>query len=243
MEQQQNSTTDLEDLARRVAILEAQQAVRTLQHQYGYYLDKCLYQEVVDLFADDGSVFFCGAHYLGKEGVRRLYVGRFRERFTDGLNGPVFGFLLDHPQHQDVVTVSDDGQSARARFRSLMQAGLHEQAKDTFRGTASMEQWFEGGLYENEYVKVDGVWKIKTLNYRPFWHGDYAKGWARTEPHAFRPTVTYPEDPFGPDTISDGGYEFFPNTEVFPFHYPHPVTGQTVESEDNEAARQPAAQG
>lgn len=236
MDQNQTSAV-LEDLARRVTVLEAQQAVRTLQHQYGYYLDKCLYQEVVDLFAEDGNVYFCGGLYKGKEGVHRLYVGRFRKRFTADLNGPVFGFLLDHPQHQDVVTISEDGLSARGRFRSMMQAGVHEQARDTYPGTASMEQWFEGGLYENEYVNDHGTWKIKTLNYRAFWHGEYSSGWSRTEPRDFRPTATYPEDPFGPDEIVDGGFDFFPNTEVFPFHYPHPVTGREVRSEDDAAAQ------
>lgn len=237
MEQSQTATVTLEDLARRVMVLEAQQAVRTLQHQYGYYLDKCLYQEVVDLFADESDVYFCGGLYKGKEGVRRLYIDRFRRRFTNDLNGPVFGFLLDHPQHQDVVTVSEDGQSAKGRFRSMMQAGLHDQARDSFPGAVGMEQWFEGGLYENEYVNENGIWKIKSLNYRAFWHGDYAQGWAHTEPRDFRPTMTFPEDPYGPDEIVDGGFEFFPNTEVFPFHYPHPVTGLDVRSEDDAAAK------
>ncbi|MFD1718448.1 nuclear transport factor 2 family protein [Georgenia deserti] len=226
----------VEELAHRMSILEAQQAVRRLQHQYGYYLDKCLYQEVVDLFADDGEVNFCGARFIGKAGVRRLYVGRFRQRFTADLNGPRFGFLLDHPQHQDVITVAEDGLSAKGRFRSLMQAGLHEDAKDTFPGHASMEQWWEGGIYENEYVNDGGVWKFKVLNYRPVWHGEYSTGWAHQRPMQMN-FETYPDDPTGPDEIRGPGYEFFPNTEVFPFHYPHPVTGETVTSEDDEAAR------
>ncbi|MFC7401371.1 nuclear transport factor 2 family protein [Citricoccus sp. GCM10030269] len=237
MVEQQNTDQLIADLAHRVTVLEAAQAVRTLQHQYGYYLDKCLYQEVVDLFADDGDVYFCGGLYQGKEGVRRLYLGRFRERFTHGFNGPLFGFLLDHPQHQDVITVSEDGQSAQARFRSVMQAGVHEQAKDTFTGAAAMQQWFEGGIYENEYVNDHGTWKIKRLNYRAFWHGDYDKGWAKTPPMDFQLGGTYPDSPYGPDQILDEGFEFYPNTEVFPFHYRHPVTGQVVESEDNEAAK------
>lgn len=230
-------SAQLTQLAQRVAILEAQQAVRTLQHQYGYYLDKCLYSEVVDLFADDGEVWFCGGRYAGKEGVRRLYVGRFRERFTAGLNGPRFGFLLDHPQHQDVVTVAEDGLSAHGRFRSMMQAGLHDAAKGTFPGTVSMDQWWEGGIYENQYVNDNGVWKIKLLNYRPVWHGAFDEGWAHKEPAQMFSSKMFPEDPLGPDEMIDGSYEFFPNTEVFPFHYPHPVTGERVVSEDDEAAR------
>ena len=43
---------------------------------------------------------------------------------------------------------------------------------------APVRQWFEGGLYENVYVNVDGVWKIKKLFYRAFWHGSVEEGWA-----------------------------------------------------------------
>ncbi|GAB3618267.1 hypothetical protein GCM10027416_28240 [Okibacterium endophyticum] len=229
----------MELLARRVTILEAKEEVRRLQHQYGYYIDKCLFQEVVDLFADDGEVHFAGGRYIGKTGVARLYLERFRARFTDGVNGPLFGYLLDHAQHQDVITVAPDGLSAKARFRTIMQAGLHDDAEATFPGIRRSKQWWEGGLYENEYVCDDGVWKFRVLNYRPVWHGEYDKGWAHQEPMPALLRKVYPEDPYGPDELLGSGYELFPNVEVFPFHYPHPVTGREVTSDDDEAARRP----
>ena len=45
--------------------------------------------------------------------------------------------------------------------------GLHETAKGTQRA------WFEGGIYENDYVRENGIWKIKVLRYFPFWHGSF----------------------------------------------------------------------
>ena len=66
-------------------------AIRNLQHAYGYYLDKCLYEEVVDLFAEDGQVIFIGGIYSGRPGIARLYTGRFRSRFAGGVNGPAPG--------------------------------------------------------------------------------------------------------------------------------------------------------
>ena len=61
------ATTDLsalvrqvEQLANEVGLLNDVQAIRKLQHAYGYYLDKCLYDEVVDLFAREGEVRFMG---------------------------------------------------------------------------------------------------------------------------------------------------------------------------------------
>ncbi|OZD18793.1 hypothetical protein CH253_17075 [Rhodococcus sp. 06-156-3C] len=212
-------------LARRVDALEGELAVRRLQHQYGYYLDKCLYSEVVDLFSKEAEVVFIGGIYRGRAGIERLYLQRFRERFTQGYNGPVRGFLLDHLQLQDVVTVDPDGASAHARFRCVMQAGVHESVRAEFPGKTAFEQWWEGGVYENEYVREDGIWKIKRLDYRPTWHADYAKGWSETAPLTqVVPTATYPEDPIGPDEIAAGVFETFPNTEVVGFHYAHPVT-------------------
>jgi hypothetical protein len=214
----------IEELEDQVAALTATEAVRRLQHQYGYYLDKCLYDEVVDLFSDQGEVRFLGGVFKGKESVRRLYCGRFRANFTGGKNGPVFGFLLDHPQLQDVIHIAADRTTAQARFRSLMQAGRHESSGQPVR------QWWEGGLYENTYVREDGVWKIKVLNYRPIWHADFETGWAHTRPE-YVPlySKTYPEDPIGPDELESPRPSLWPDTGLVPFHYPHPVTGRSIE--------------
>ncbi|GAB2998360.1 nuclear transport factor 2 family protein [Amycolatopsis acidiphila] len=213
------------ELAERVRSLEAAAEIRALHHKYGYYLDKCLYDEVVDLFGADGEVAFAGGVYRGRAGVERLYLQRFRARFTGGHNGPVRGFLLEHVMLQDVVTVSPDGTSARARFRCLMQAGAHESAPEQV-SRLSFQQWWEGGLYENAYVLENGVWKIKRLGYFPFWHAEYESGWAHTAPMTHMiPETTYPEDPLGPDELIEG-FAFFPATDVVPFHYPHPVTGR-----------------
>ena len=225
------------ELTARVRRLEGVDAVRRLHHMYGYYLDKCLYEQVVDLFTRDCEVHFAGGIYRGRAGAERLYLQRFRERFTKGHNGPVHGFLLDHIMMQDVVTVAEDGLSAKARIRALMQAGVHESTPEIADRT-SYEQWWEGGLYENEYAVEDGVWKIRKLDYHAHWHADYTKGWAHTQPMNYiLPKVTFPEDPLGPDEI-EPDFAFYPDTETVPFHYPHPVTGEWVEGRsDRSAAR------
>ena len=226
----EDKTRDLEArlaaLADRVGNLEDVNAIRKLQHAYGYFIDKCLYDETVDLFSETGEVWFMGGVFKGKKGARRLYCDRFRKNFTGGVNGPVHGFLLDHPQLQDIVDVAADGRTAKARYRCVMQAGRHESV--TAEGQLP-RQWFEGGLYENDYVKEDGVWKIKRLNYRPVWHGLYDKGWAYT-PAQFVPffSVCFPEDPNGPDELTSVKPVLWPEMDVLAFHYPHPVTGKPI---------------
>lgn len=74
-------------MAEKIATVRSACALLT----HSYYIDKCHYNEVVDLFAEDGCVRFHGGLFKGKAGVRRLYVDRFQKRFTAGRNGPVTG--------------------------------------------------------------------------------------------------------------------------------------------------------
>jgi len=215
----------VEELASEVGRLADVQAIRKLQHAYGYYLDKCLYDEVVDLYADSGEVRFMGGVFRGKPGQRRLYCQRFRDSFTRGHNGPMYGFLLDHPQLQDIVDVASDRRSAHGRFRCVMQAGSHESNPQP--PGRLPQQWWEGGVYENEYVCEQGVWKIQVLNYNVTYHGLYEQGWAHTPRDLVSLfTKTYPEDPLGPDALIEPKPALWPQTQVVPFHYVHPVTGK-----------------
>lgn len=212
-------------LLHRVGILEDEQAVRALQFKYGYYLDKGLYDEVVDLFSDDGEVHFMGGIYRRKAGARRLYCGRFRPVFTGGHNGPVDGLLLDHLQLQDIIDIAPDGLSAEGRFRCFLLGGFH--ASRDLPNPALPRQWWEAGIYENEYVKEDGVWKIKLLNYNLTLQANYETGWANQKARAVGgSSKTYPEDPIGPDELIGGAQAAWPHTFIVPFHYPHPVTGK-----------------
>ena len=76
----------------------------------------------------------------------------------------------------------------------------------------------EGGLYENTYRKVDGVWRVHILNYNPQWHADFETGWAHTRPqYVSFFSKTFPEDPTGPDELIDDVW-LWPTRKVLPFH-------------------------
>ena len=99
----------LEAVEHRLGIAEDVQAVRTLQFKYGYFMDKGLYAQVVDLFASDGELHFMGGIFRGRAGLTRLYCDRLRAGFTDGHNGPVYGLLADHMQLQEVCPIARRG--------------------------------------------------------------------------------------------------------------------------------------
>jgi hypothetical protein len=183
----------------------------------------------------DAYVEFLGSRYRGKAGIARLYQGRFQQFFVAGRNGPVHGFLLDHIMLQDIVDVDATGTHAWCRMRALMQAGTHQSIQEEHpRGHC---QWWEGGLYENEYIKEDGVWKLFRYRYFPFWHADFERGWSHTRKNYVPwPTKVYPEDPTGPDELIEQNM-LWPDTRVIPFHYPHPVTGRAAAENDLRAPR------
>jgi len=208
------------ELKQQTGILEDIQAIRTLHFKYGYYMDKWLFPEIVDLFAEDGEMHFLNGIFKGRKGVRRMFGDEF------GIKGPTYGVLSDHLQLQDIVDVAPDRRTAKGRFRVFLTMGIHESKKES---TAIPSQFWEGGVYENLYVKDNGVWKIKLLNYNLVWQAEYEKGWARSAAGLLMVspfTKTYPEDPRGPDELKTEPFRFWPNACFVPFHYPHPVAGK-----------------
>ena len=146
-----------------------------------------------------------------------------RKNILDGHNGPAFGLILDHIQLQDLIDVEPDRKTAKARFRYFLTSGVHESISGK-----SMQFW-EGGLYENQYVREDGIWKFKLLTPHVFWKADYETGWAHSKPHSIQfHSVTYPKGSDGPDALENPP-ALWPDTDILPYHYPHPVTGKWVE--------------
>ncbi len=190
----------------QLARLEAWDAVENLQAIYGYYFDRQLWDDVAALFTDDAT-FEYGQRgvYRGRDSIRRGL-----ELF--GAPGPEQGRLNHHFQLQPVVTVAEDGRSAKARWRGLNQLGVH----------GEYGEWSEG-TYENEYVLEDGVWRISRLHFYFSVIADYERGWGdnpKPMPGA--------SDAIPPDEPPSEVYESLPGVHVPPFHYPHPVSGDAV---------------
>jgi hypothetical protein len=212
------------NLSKRVGNLEDINEIRKLHYAYGYYIDFCQYKEVVQLFSKAGEVVFLSGIYRGHASIARLYETWFQNLFTEGKPGPVYGFLLDHFQMQDIITVAEDGQSAKGRFRCLLAGGNHESRKYVPEGLP--EQFYEAGLYENEYIREDGAWKIQKLDYIVQWQAEYDKGWAKTIAHLQPAVETYPANPIGPDELLAEQRQTWPERSDVPMHYAHPVIGK-----------------
>jgi len=191
----------------RVQRLADETDVENLQHSYGYYFDRKLWDDVADLFAEDGTL---------EVGNRGIYAGKAHiRRALEALYGPSplkRGELFDHINLATVVTVASSGRSAGARTLELSQLGL----------AGEYARW-EQGTYENEFVRQDGVWKIKAVHYYPRLSTDFDKGWAHDAKPAPAASTELP-----PDRPSMQPYESYPKVQYVAFHYAHPVTGKAV---------------
>lgn len=193
----------LSDLTHRATLLQDELEIENLQRIYGYYQDRRLWDQVADLFTHDGTI---------EIGLRGVYVGKERIRKFLNLLGPdglSDGHLYDHVQLQPIVSVAPDGLTAKARCREFGMTGVYK----------SHGYWSEG-VYENTYVKDDGVWKIKSLRFFPTFITDYDKGWGKDAQPAPTASIEFP-----PDRPPTEMYEIYPKFHIPPFHYNNPVTG------------------
>jgi hypothetical protein len=106
-----DARTRVDAIRARAARLEAVNEIENLQRSYGYYFDKMLWDHVLDLFAEDGTLEIGPSGvYVGKDSMRRYLYS-----LSDGRQGPIEGVLYDHMQLQPVVSLSADGRTARGR--------------------------------------------------------------------------------------------------------------------------------
>lgn len=222
----------LDALEHRVGEMEDINAIRRLHWAYGYYIDFNLPDQVAELFTEDGVAVFLSGEYVGHAGILRLYGDWIQQRFTGGRPGPVDGLLLDHFQMQDVITVAPDRRTAKGRFRGMLLGGWHDDFQDT-REEGMPQQFMEAGIYENDYVREDGVWKIARLDYMMQWQADYEAGWAHTAAHLQPAARTFPEDPLGPDRLLPASHHrrTWPHRQDVPMHFAHPRFGKLLADE------------
>jgi len=207
----------------RLDALEAERAIRHLHHCYGYFMDKWLFPEIVDLFTDDVELRFLNGIFHGRAGAERMY-----GYAGEGVRGPRDNLLFEHLLMQDVITVAPNGLTARGRFHALLFVAIHDRVKAQHPDWPS--QFWEGGVHENEYRREDGVWKIARFEYRIAYQADYATGWAAAPEAPLMVTPfagTFPQVANGPDELRPMPPQW-PRATLPPFHFAHPVTGRPI---------------
>jgi hypothetical protein len=153
----------LDSLARDVARVESVRAVKALQKAYAQYAQQGAWRDAGALFSANGKVIWGDKQVAGQAPIAAWLAARSGGALAKGLAaGALHTEMIEEP----LVNLSVDGQSAKARWMSL-----------SFLGDGKGGARIEGGIYENEYVREGGSWKIAVAHYHPQYEGGYAEGW------------------------------------------------------------------
>ena len=171
-----------EDLARHIAMLNDEDEVRNLQHAYGYYADRRMWTDVVDLFAAENvtvNIDNVGS-FSGPSAIREAV-----EKWMgpEGLSQGVLNERLIFNTIVHIHPVSQDGGKQLALARGI-EIGLLGDANRT-RGV------WQFNTFLNRFTKEDGTWKLKDLHISPLVVSNYSAGWG--DGGIFPPATNFPQ--------------------------------------------------
>ena len=168
-------------LAQIVERAESVRAVKRLQEAYAQYSQFGLWTEMAALFAENAQLSYGKDNEQGRQAIQSYFLSRFGE----GTHGLKPGGLHTQLVLRPLINVSADGQSAKGRWWEF-----------SMTGQLGVKAEWAAGIFENEYVRERGVWKISRLRYNPMFAGPYATGWRNVDddqkivPYHFTPDET-----------------------------------------------------
>jgi hypothetical protein len=197
----------LAELQSRVDTLNDEDRIRNLQAMYGFYEDRKMWDDIVDLFAQDGLV------EVGGQGIWRGPAGVRRWLDSMGPSGLKHGQLNDRVQFDITVAITAGGNEAWARGVELGMLGEADQEKG----------WWEVAVFRNRFVKDNGVWKIREMRRFPLMKTDIFQGWGMN-----RMVDAAPAGSNKPDAAVPAADAAPAGLAMPAFLGPHPVTGKDV---------------
>ena len=149
---------NLEDLERRLLVLEDIEAIKKLKARYCAHCDNNYDADgIASLFTEDtvwdGGKF---GRYEGREAIRTFFRGAPR----------IFPFAI-HQVMNPIIEV--EGEQAKGQWYLFQPATLAE---------GNQAVWL-AARYEEEYVKVGSEWKFKRLKVFPSFLTPYDQGWVK----------------------------------------------------------------
>jgi hypothetical protein len=215
----------LEQEVKRLRILEKEvqkfkdiEEINRLQRAYGYYLEHVMYNELADLWCDgpEAELQWVGSGtFKGKETIRKVW------SLLHGKGNPELLHMAI--QISGIVTVNPDGETARGRWYCLGTGFLPIGKRNRVSNLVGT------GLYENDYVKENGTWKIKVMQYGGIisWKADGAMPPDKVAaPEDFAMDNHGDEYPYTIKYEEPTPIQEYPSGYIRPFHFKHPVTGK-----------------
>ena len=127
--------------------LEELEAIKRLKYKYIRCIDSKLWEELREVFTDDADAAYNKGEYTAK-GIDEVM------EFLVGALGPK-SMISSHRVHQPEIELTSPS-TATATW-ALEDTVIETNANITIRGAA---------YYKDEYVKIDGQWKIRSTGYK-----------------------------------------------------------------------------
>jgi hypothetical protein len=221
---------NIEELAAEVKALRAKlqtlediEEIKKLQRAYGFYLEHWMAEDLVDLFADgeDTALWVAAGKYQGKEAVSRF----FRHGNEKELRISKAEFLHQVMQLSGIVHVNTDGKTASGRWYGFGANAF------PMEGGKINPGWMDG-VYEVNYVKEDGKWKLKKVH----WCSTFRAPWTEGFVDPARKDNSKKDRPYqeNPNLRPTGSPEdtLYPSGFICPFHFANPVSGRKTVPEE-----------
>jgi ketosteroid isomerase-like protein len=160
------ASTSPENLVARIQRLEDIEAIKQLKARYARACDPAHNVDfLMSLFTED-AVFDVGEKYGSHEG--KTAIRKFLEG-ADAIMPWAFHCMLS-----PVIEIAVDGQTAKGSWY------LFELSTMPHLKTGAPQSIWIAGVYEDEFVKRGGEWKIRRITLRMHIMSPYEDGWAKT---------------------------------------------------------------
>jgi len=151
--------TELRDLKARVRVLEDTEAIKRLKYKYFRCIDKGLWDEIGDCFAEDAVAdYIPGLPLQGRAAIATF----FKENIA-----PAYAMRVHQGHNPEIELTSETTATGHWEL-------------DNFMVTAKTNTgiWI-GAFYEDQYVKEMGEWRIQRTKVDFIFMSDIEKGWAK----------------------------------------------------------------
>jgi hypothetical protein len=219
---------ELENRVQSLQRLQDVEDIKRLQGAYGYYLVNWLHQELIDCFSTSRqtTLEWPQGTFIGSDAPRRFFGNINKKKDPE--------FMHQMMQISGIVDIDVGGDTAKGRWWGFGAMAIPAGSMEV-PGGQGVDQSIGCGIYEMEYTRENGAWKILKIKWVPVYSGTLEEGWVRPERRAKSkrspinsrgfPESWHPDG--GPDPIDYG----YPSGHILPFHFKHPVTGKKTSEE------------
>ena len=212
---EKKSAQTIKKLETRITRAEDIEAIKKLQRAYGFYLEHWEEDQLIGLFSKREDVTIeinDSGEFRGPEGVKKCYV--FGDHYTaySGQKTAPPEYLHLMVPISGIIDVAPDGKTAQGRWYGTFHGSLHRGGK--------LRALIGYGIWEMDYIKEDGVWKIWKLLFCDIFSSPIEEGWVKT------PFINNPPAKIRPPRVRGKDIRPYPSGYMFPYHYKNPVTGK-----------------